>query len=116
MLIAKRYQARRYLPVTCGCIGVPVSKRYRARRHLPVDCRYRREGTGTVPSRYWQTVYGMYDTSPVGAGTSTILACLLGREEKHRKSTKRAQTSTKQLISPKWHYIIMQMLKMALSQ
>ena len=79
MLIAKRYQARRYLPVTCGCIGVPVSKRYRARRHLPVDCRYRREGTGTVPSRYWQTVYGMYDTSPVGAGTGTILACLLGR-------------------------------------
>ena len=78
MLIAKRYQARRYLPVTCGCIGVPVSKRYRARRHLPVDCRYWREGTGTVPSRYWQTVYGMYDTSPVGAGTGTILACLLG--------------------------------------
>ena len=78
MLIAKRYQARRYLPVTCGCIGVPVSKRYRARRHLPVDCRYRREGTGTVPSQYWQTVYGMYDTSPVGAGTGTILACLLG--------------------------------------
>ena len=55
-----------------------IAKRYWARRHLPVDCRYRHEGTGTVPSRYWQTVYGMYGTSPVGAGTGTILACLLG--------------------------------------
>ena len=78
MLIAKRYQARRYLLVMCGCIGVPVSKRYQARRHLPVDCRYRHEGTGTVPSRYWQTVYGMYGTSPVSVGTGTIVACLLG--------------------------------------
>ena len=76
--IANRYQARRYLPVKCGCIDVPVSKRYRVRRHLPIDCRYRHEGTGTVPCQYWQTVYGMYGTNPVGADTGTILAYLLG--------------------------------------